>query len=206
MTTSELGDPAENHWVHQSDPRAYVVNVTEALRQISDEGLTQSQKIVRALQIVCPEVATKGFRKRVQEAMYIDAIGSDYTDPGYTERLIARAERRFGKHRARKFLFDRSEVLQTWKNRDAKFVPDAYLIDKSKKTVVCYEVEDHHPLNPFSIGEYAAAWWTLEYIYWDLHLIAYDVFGNPRIIAFPSSEFIAYELRKIRRRPPAEDS
>lgn len=203
MTARAPNDPVENHWVHRSDPRAYVMNVGETLRQISEERLTQSQKIVRALQILRPEISSKGFRKRVQEAIYVDAIGSDHPDPGYAERLIARAERRFGKLKSRKLLFERSEILQTWKDRDAKFVPDAYLIDKDKKTVVCYEVEDHHPLNPFSIGEYAAAWWALEYIYWDLHLIAYDVFGNARIIAFPSSEFIAHDLRKVRRPPTA---
>jgi hypothetical protein len=132
--------------------------------------------------------------------LWIHSVASDRPGQGYAERLIARAERRFGKLKARKLLFERSEILQTWQHRDAKFVPDAYLIDKEKKTVVCYEVEDHHPLNPFSIGEYAAAWWTLEYIYWDLHLIAYDIFGNPRIIAFPHSEFVADELRATRSR------
>lgn len=203
MTARGPNDPVDNHWVHQSDPRDYVVNVAETLRQVSDKGLTQSQRIVRALQLVRPEISSKGFRKTVQEAIYVDAVGSDYPEPGYAERLIARAERQFGKVKARKLLFARSEILQTWKSRDARFVPDAYLIDKDKKTVVCYEVEDRHPLNPFSVGEYAAAWWTIEYIYWDLHLIAYDVFGNARIIAFPSSEFIAHDLRKIRRPPIA---
>ena len=203
MAVDHVPDPIENHWIHQTDPRKYVVNIAETLRQVSDDKITQSQKIVKALHMVRPEISKEGFRKRVQQAIFVDAVASDYSEYERAERLVARAERRFGKLKARQLLYERSEILQTWHKRDCKFVPDAYLIDRESRTVVCYEVEDHHPLNPFSIGEYAAAWWTLEYNYWDLHLIAYDAYGNPRIIAFPHSEFIAHELRQVRSRPIA---
>lgn len=198
MTPDWPNDPIENHLFHQTDPRNYLLNVAEALRQVSNKNFTQSQKIVRSLQIVRPEIVREGFRKKVQQAIFVDAVASDHSEPEYAERLISRTERRFGKLKAKQLLVKRSDILQTWQHRDCKFVPDAYLIDKEKKTVVCYEVEDHHPLNSFKIVEYAAAWWTLEYIYWDLHLIAYDIYGNPRIIAFPHSEFIAHEMRKAR--------
>jgi hypothetical protein len=203
MLVDRVDDPISNHWFHQTNPRAYVLDIAEAMRQISDKEITQSNRIVRALQLVRPDIAKESFRKKVQQAVFVDAIASDHPNPGYAERFIARAERRFGKLKARKLLFERSDILQTWQYRDAKFVPDAFLIDKERRTVVCYEVEDYRPLNPFSIGKYAAAWWTLEYIYWDLHLIAYDIFGNPRIIAFPHSEFVARDLRNARTRPIA---
>ena len=201
MFIRQSDDPIDNHSIQQTDPRDYVLNVAEAIRQVKDQSLTQSQRIIRAFGIVRAEVKTHGFRRKVQEAIFRDAVASDYSDPKYVERLIARAESHFGKIKAKKLFTERSEILQSWHHRDVKFVPDAYLIDPDKRTVVCYEVEDHHPLNSFTIGKYADAWWTLEYIYWDLHLIAYDVFGNARIIAFPHSEFIASELRKTRNSP-----
>lgn len=90
------------------------------------------------------------------------------------------------------------EILESWRARDSNFIPDAYLIDKDSRTVVCYEIEDQHHLNLNSIGTYGAAWWTLEYIYWNLHLIAYDIYGNSRIVNLPESEFLARELRNKR--------
>ena len=64
--------------------------------------------------------------------------------------------------------------------------------------MVCYEVEDTNPMNPHSLMRYADAWWTLDAIYWDLHLLAYDIYGHPHVIAFPETEFLAHPLTKKR--------
>lgn len=75
-------------------------------------------------------------------------------------------------------------------------IPDAFLIDKERRTIVCYEIEDTHPLNPRSIVAYGRVWSTLEYIYWDLHLIAYDPYGHPRCIVYPHAKLVAAEILK----------
>ncbi len=110
-------------------------------------------------------------------------------------RVRERATRWFGQDRAKRLLTERIEILESWKGRDARMAPDAFLIDAENKTIVCYEVEDTHPLNPNSIGAYANAWYTLEYVYWDLHLIAYDIYGHPKVIVFPHAELVARRLR-----------
>lgn len=193
----------ENEWPHNTVAYNYVVDVVGKVRSITQRGITPSKRVVLALQAVNPKIMTHGFRKNVLNAIFEDAIASELFDDRYRERLLTRLNRRWGKERARRVLIERFEILDCWRNRDARFVPDAYLIDPENNTVVCYEVEDRNPLNPFSIREYGAAWWTLEYIYWDLHLIAYDVYGNPRIVAFPESDFVAEEIRKTRTPPPA---
>ena len=77
-------------------------------------------------------------------------------------------------------------------------------MDTDNMTVVCYEVEDTHPLNVNSIGTYARAWFTLEYIYWDLHLIAYDIHGHSKPIIFPHAALVARKLRLEKSRSARE--
>ena len=190
------------HWSHNTDPNNYIVEIAGKVRDIERNGLTPSQRVVRALQLVRPEIATHGFRKNVLESIFDDGVASEFYDDKYRERLLNRLYRWWGKERTKRALLERCEILGTWKYRDSRFIPDAYLIDQENKTIVCYEIEDTHPLNIFSIREYAAAWWTLEYIYWDLHLIAYDIYGNPRIVAFPESDIIASEIRQLKRSIP----
>ena len=36
----------------------------------------------------------------------------------------------------------------------------------------------------------------MEYIYWDLHLIAYDPYGHPRRIVYPHAKLVAAEILK----------
>jgi hypothetical protein len=117
-------------------------------------------------------------------------------DDDYVHRLVPRLERMYGKKRAKQLLLERCEVLDGWRHRDATFRPDGFLIDEPNWTVVCYEVEDTHPLNPHSIEEYVAAWWCLDYIYWDLHLISYDVYGHHRLHHLGMAGHISDDLRK----------
>lgn len=191
------------HFTHQTDPQSYIIRLEDKLNSIGQPDLTPSKRVVRALRTVRSDIATHGFRKNVLDAIFQDGYASDYLDEDYRERLLQRLIRWFGKKKARRMLVAGCEILDSWSNRDSRFVPDAYLIDSENKTVVCYEIEDSHHLNPFSIREYGAAWWTLEYIFWDLHLIAYDIYGNPRIIEFPRSEFLASEVCKVRNPPSA---
>ena len=151
--------------------------------------------------MIKPEICTKRFASKVLDAIFNDGVEEELFNENYRTRYVRRLNRWFGKSGAKRLLIKRCEILDCWKNSDSGFVPDAFLIDPENKTIVCYEVEDHHPLNPFSVGRYSNAWWTLEYIYWDLHLIAYDIYGNARVIAFPSSDFLSREVRD-RRNPP----
>ena len=191
----------EGHWIHNSNPFNYVLDISSAISSVKEVNLTPSHRVVRALQMIKPEICTKRFASKVLDAIFNDGVEEELFDESYRTRYVRRLNRWFGKSGAKRLLIKRCEILDCWKNRDSGFVPDAFLIDTENKTIVCYEVEDHHPLNPFSVGRYSNAWWTLEYIYWDLHLIEYDIYGNARVIAFPSSDFLSREVRD-RRNPP----
>ena len=197
--------PAGDEHPYNTTPEAYIVPVVGEIHWDSGSNITPSSAVVTALQKACPEIQKAGFRQRVLDAIWDDAVAEALGGGNYQERYTRRL-RRWTKRNTRSHLIKHCEILDTWLHRDSRFVPDAYLIDKSEKTVVCYEVEDSHPLNPRSIGEYGAAWWCLEYIYWDLHLIAYDIYGNPRIVRFPESEFTAREVRKKHKHQVAESS
>ena len=190
-------------WPHNTEPSRYIIDVRGHMLTDVGSNITASNKLVLLLQSQRDGIETKRFRKNVLDAIFDDVLSEHYGDVEYAMKIKNRAIRRFGKKKAIDNIIQRSEILDSWKNRDSRFIPDAYYIDLERKTIVCYEVEDTHPLNPFSIGKYAAAWWTLEYIYWDLHLIAYDIYGNPRIIQLPESEFVARKMRGIRKQPPA---
>ena len=181
---------------YNTEPDQYVLAVTDIILRVPvAPGSTPSHRMVDALRATDSRVQKYGFRAAVLDAIFDDAVDQNYEDESKALRLRQRLERRFGRRRARKMLISRVEVLESWKNRDGNFVPDAFLIDDENRTVVCYEIEDTHPLNVSSIRAYANAWYTLEYIFWDLHLIAYDIFGHHKIITLPTAELIAINLR-----------
>jgi hypothetical protein len=190
------------HLSYNTNPNDYIINLTDKIRDNEVYGRTASNRVVYALQLTRPEIETRGFRRKVLEAIFDDGVSSEFYDDKYRERLLTRLYRCWGKAKTKRILLQRCDVLWAWKYRDSHFIPDAYLIDQENKTIVCYEVEDTHPLNPFSVGEYAAAWWTLEYIGWDLHLIAYDIYGNPRIVAFPEADFMSSKIRRVKMSIP----
>lgn len=74
-----------------------------------------------------------------------------------------------------------AEALDDWQS-SVTLIPDAFLINGQKRTVVCYEIEVGNPLNESKLRRYVDAWWLLDYQYWDLQLISYDGYGNPRDI------------------------
>jgi hypothetical protein len=135
----------------------------------------------------------------VLKAIFKDALAGEFMNECYGTAVIARLERRFGKAKANKILCKHCEILDAWKER-CRFIPDAYLIDHDQRTVVCYEIEDWNPMHPHALMRYADAWWTLEAIEWDLHLITYDIYGHPREIMFPEVEFLAGPLTETRVR------
>ena len=157
------------------------------MSQMPIDGLTPSNRVVKALQGACPSVRTIGFKKEVLKAIYEDAC--EDLPKEWRDKYLRRLKRWTGPGYLKHF-YQRFEILASWKERYA-VVPDAYFIDAANKTVVCFEIEDHHHLKRHKIERYGGAWWCLEYIFWDLHLIAYDIYGNPRIIELPESSFVA---------------
>ena len=187
---------------YNTQPNEYAVNISGNIAWDVDSKRTPSASVVAALKEARPEIQTTRFRRNVLDAIWNDGIEEAFGSEQFREKYIRRLKR-WTKVNVRKHLIKRCEILDSWQHRDARFVPDAYLVDAAKKTVVCYEVEDTHPLNPWSIGQYGAAWFCLEYIYWDLHLIAYDIYGNFRIVKFPESELLAQKIQEKRKPPPA---
>lgn len=198
QTMSSQIFPEGDEHPYNTGPENYVIRITGKILLSKQRAQTPSHSVVEALRQERPDIQTNGFRRNVLDAIWDDAVEDGLGGGPQQERYLRRLNR-WAKSNAREHLMKRCEILDTWRNRDSRFVPDAYLIDAANKTVVCYEVEDQHPLNPNSIGKYAAAWWCLEYIYWDLHLIAYDIYGNWRIIQLPESEFLARHVRGTKR-------
>lgn len=176
----------------------YVFEIADHLLNV-DKTLSPSYRVIRALQKADPRVRTHRFSKSVLGAIFMDGVYNDFVDHAYADRLVVRARQLWGRKRAEQVFVNRCEILETWKNRDGKIVPDAHLIDAERRTIVCYEVEDAHPLNRDSLSAYARAWWTLDYVYWNLHLIAYDICGNARLIRFPETSFALEAMYRAAR-------
>ncbi len=189
----------DREWPYNTDAGDYAWQLASHISRTLEAGSSPSKRVIKSLQAADPRIRTAGFRKTVLDAIFFDEVNNDYDDEEYSKKLIERITRRYGKKVAHRTLVARCEILETWRHRDASMVPDAYLVDEANKTLVCYEVEDSHPLSIHSIGAYSGAWWNLEYIFWDLHLIAYDIYGHPRIIHYPEAGFIAREIRETRK-------
>lgn len=175
---------------YNTSPENYAKNISPNVADLAIGNLTPSKRVVLALQAACPGVRTTGFKKEVLKAILDDACNSESIE--WREKYLRRLKRWTGRRYLSHF-YERFEILASWKQR-YRVVPDAYLIDAANKTVVCFEIEDQHHLNPIKVEHYGGAWWCLEYIYWDFHLVSYDIYGNPRIIELPSSSFTAGAL------------
>ena len=138
---------------YNTDPEAYSKNLSAVMSQVLLDGLTPSNRVVKALQSVYPGVRTVGFKKAVLKAIYEDACGD--VPKEWRDKYLRRLKRWTGPGYLKHF-YERFEILAAWKERYA-VVPDAYLIDPVKKTVVCFEVEDHHHLKPRKIACYGGA-------------------------------------------------
>lgn len=165
----------------------YATNVSASVAKLAVDDLTPSKRVVQALQAARPAVRTTGFKREVLKAIFDDAC--DDVSKEWRDKYIRRLKRWTGPGYL-SYFYERFEILASWKQR-YPLVPDAYLVDAANKTVVCFEVEDQHHLSSVKVEHYGGAWWCLEYIFWDLHLISYDIYGNPRIIELPDSSFAA---------------
>jgi len=180
---------------YNTEPEQYVVPIAGRFHPNDYRNMSPSERIFQVLQKTDQRITRNNFRSSVLDAIFEDGVVSFFDDDEERARRVRqRLERRIGKTRARRLLIERCDILDTWRTRDARFRPDAYLIDAPKRTVVCYEIEDSHPLNPSSIEEYSAAWWNLEFIFWDLHLISYDIYGHHRVHHLGITSLIAGEI------------
>ena len=71
-----------------------------------------------------------------------------------------------------KEIIDIEDTIESIKT--THFVPDAYLIDKDKKTVYIFEIEDTNKLSINKLYELVYLWECLDYIYWELRVIVTD--------------------------------
>lgn len=161
-----------------------MIDIAGAVRPA--RGRSRSEVVVEALIERNPAVRTsRGFHRSVFDAIFDDAFFNWFGYLPNDSELFARASRRWGRRRALELVVAKVEELNAW--RSCRFIPDAFLIDSPKRTVVCYEVEDTNPLKQKPLRQYSVGWWALSEIWWDLHLIAYDVYGNHRIISAPEA-------------------
>ena len=165
-------------------PDQYVHDICDYLNPTRwDPAVTFSGRIVQALREREPRLATRDFRRAVLAAVFDDSIADAFHGAEtYARRVFARAQRRFGKKRARSLVLERSVILRMIRNMENRPLPDAFVVDFENSTIVCYEAEDTHPLNVDTVARYGRLYWLLEALVWDLHLIAYDVFGNHRVL------------------------
>lgn len=175
----------------------YLANISSVISHLTIDDSSPSQRVIKALQKIYPKTSTVKFKQKVLDAILEDACEGKSAE--WRKKYRRRLKRWTGSNHLNNF-YERFEILASWKQR-YRIVPDAYFIDAENKTVVCFEVEDQHHLTPNKIEHYGGAWNCLEYIYWDLHLISYDIYGNPRLIELPDSSYTASHLldsREIR--------
>jgi hypothetical protein len=190
-----------NDWALNTQPADYMPQLSGMVRPIVRRENQASKAVLLALRGHDKRVQVRQFRRKVALAIFDDALAAQCIVGPDRDRLVERVKRRFGPKDWLSVFYRGVSVLSSWNEDVAGFLPDAFLIDEDRKTVVCYEIEDTNPLKPAAIRKYANAWWLLETIYWDLHLIAYDIYGNARSIPFPYAEHIAeHAIERIERK------
>ncbi len=73
---------------------------------------------------------------------------------------------------------DSEYVYAIWHHNRPRFIPDAFSIDRRKKQVVVYEIEDTHLLSLKKLGRMMMFYWWLEYHYWDLRVLITNRYGQ----------------------------
>ena len=63
-------------------------------------------------------------------------------------------------------------------------------------SVVCIEVEDTSPINTAKLDQYVRLWWHLDEMYWEIHLLCSDRWGN--LVPVPLTDFSAMGLAEIK--------
>ncbi len=61
-------------------------------------------------------------------------------------------------------------------------VPDAYIIDKERDTIIVYEVQTTNRLDAYKLSVYRDLWWALDNIEWNLVLIVHDTRDGKAIV------------------------
>jgi hypothetical protein len=182
---------------YNTQPEQYVIQLAGRTFFDPAEVGTPSDHVVRQLQEVDTRVAKHRLLPSMLTALFDDAVHHIYgDDETKARRVIARAERRFGTARVRKLVKQKSPLLNRLGTPNYKVIPDAYLIDRLNMTIVCYEIEDTNPLKADVLIRYGNLWALLEYFAWDLHLIAYDIYGHHRIVLPFDAGVMAAEIRR----------
>lgn len=63
-------------------------------------------------------------------------------------------------------------------------------------SVVCVEVEDTSPINTAKLNQYVRLWWLLDELYWEIHLLCSDRWGN--LLPVPLANFTAMGLAETK--------
>jgi hypothetical protein len=120
-----------------------------------DEQGTIHDRTIFVLQRDFPRSQTKGFRKAIQKLQW------DWED------------------------WEDSEDKPTWSNFmdygeawKGGIIPDLWLIDEECMSVICIEVEDTSRINTTKLNQYVQLWWHLDNMYWEIHLLCSDRWGN----------------------------
>ena len=92
---------------------------------------------------------------------------------------------------------------ETWEGEwKPKFIPDLWRIDRSKKAIHLFEIEDTHPLTQTKLMQLHDYWWAMDAISWMVTLTVFDRYGmNARVLNLTDYSFhmlpvIRREMRK----------
>jgi hypothetical protein len=125
-----------------------------------------------------PESQTKGFRKAVQKLQWDweDWENAEPAEPGESKPTWSY----FVRHG------------ETWRSG---IIPDLWFIDEECMSVICIEVEDRNPINTAKLNQYVRLWWLLDEMYWEIHLLCSDRWGN--LTPVPITNFTAMGLAEV---------
>lgn len=111
--------------------------------------------------------------------------------------------------KTRRLMREIRAAVPNYAEEDFKFhlgaIPDAFLIDRDRKTVVLFEVEDSHPVSEQKMDIYVDLWWVLDWNEWDLVLVTLDRWGN-YLTEFNLASYVAKKLVLDAKRNPQKRS
>ena len=143
-----------------------------------DEQNTIHNRTIFVLQRDFPGSQTKGFRRAIQKLQWDWENWADAVlEPGMDKPTWSN------------FL----DYGETWKGG---IIPDLWFIDEECMSVVCVEVEDTSPINTAKLNQYVRLWWLLDELYWEIHLLCSDRWGN--LLPVPLANFTAMGLAETK--------
>ena len=138
-----------------------------------DEQATIHERTIFVPRRDFPGSQTKGFRRSVQKLQW------DWEDWEDSENKPSWS--------------DFMDYGEAWKGG---IIPDLWFIDEECMSVVCIEVEDTSPINTAKLDQYVRLWWHLDEMYWEIHLLCSDRWGN--LVPVPLTDFSAMGLAEIK--------